>query len=171
MRKAAKIVFVGACVGLAAILSVVGFVFLIQVQGLKTEQAKLDRELAAVNGQVTELEKVVRQIASGQPDAAASKKNANSVKTLLSLGDAEMQLVRQFIRVAPRQANAQTGLKVGDALPQSASLPIPQALVDKVPKLDGARFAIDQSGAIAISGAGDDRVAVVIPGASLPAAN
>jgi len=45
-----------------------------------------------------------------------------------------------------------------------ASLPIPDAVAERFPKLQGAKFAIDQNGAIVISGAGSSRVDVVIFG-------
>jgi hypothetical protein len=43
-----------------------------------------------------------------------------------------------------------------------ALAPIPESLVDQLPKLRAARFSIDQDGAIIIIGAGSNRADVVI---------
>jgi hypothetical protein len=40
--------------------------------------------------------------------------------------------------------------------------PIPASLVDQMPKLRGARFSIDQDGAIIIIGEGSNRVDAVL---------
>ncbi len=75
MHNAIRTIFLGTCAGLAAVWGVVGFVFLMQVQGLRTEQAKMERELAAANGRVDAMERTVRRLETAQDRGAAPAGN------------------------------------------------------------------------------------------------
>jgi hypothetical protein len=172
MHNAIRTIFLGTCAGLAAVWGVVGFVFLMQVQGLRTEQAKMERELAAANGRVDAMERTVRRLETVQTEAPRRREiDTNLEKPIASLSDAEIALIRQFIKVPPPVGQIpEPEFKIGDALAQSASLAMPQAVVEKFPRLAGTRFTIDRSGAIAISRAGEERVGLMIPAVSLPPA-
>jgi hypothetical protein len=173
MHKAVRTIFLGTCAGLAVIWGVVGFVFLMQVQGLRTEQAKLEREVAAANGRVDAMERNVHRMEAAQTEAPRRRDiDTNLEKPIASLSDAEIALIRQFIKVPPPLGPIpEPEFKIGDALAQSASLAMPQAVVEKYPRLSGTRFTIDRNGAIAISRAGEERVGLLIPAPSLPPAS
>jgi uncharacterized coiled-coil protein SlyX len=172
MTRVAKILFVSTYIGLATISSVVGFALLAQFRNLESKLANREKELTAMNGRVTELERIVRQLTMKQSEPVSRNTSASPTNgASVYLNDAETQIIRSFIKVAPPQATTKPTIKIGDVLPQSASLPMSQAVIDKIPKLEGSHFAIDPSGAIAISIGGKDRVGIVITLPSRPAAN
>lgn len=173
MHNAVRTIFLGTCAGLAVIWGVVGFVFLMQVQGMRTDQAKMEREVAAANGRVDAMERTVRRIEAAQAEAPRRREaETNLEKPIVALSDTEIALIRQFIKIPPPVGPIpDPEIKIGDSLAQSASLAMPQAVVEKFPRLVGTRFTIDRSGAIAISRAGEDRVGFLIPAPSLPPAS
>jgi hypothetical protein len=158
-----------SCVAFTSICIVIALVLLIQVRGLKSEFASSERELIATNNRLVELEKTARAIANARSDIGPSggEQKILPAHTPFALNKSEIQFIREFIKVAPPQPGAQPRLKVGDELPNLASLPIPDAIAESLPKLQGAKFAIDQNGAIVISGAGSNRVDVVVVGTPL----
>jgi hypothetical protein len=155
-----------ACTAFASVCIVISLGLLIQVRGLKSEIASSERELIATKNRLVDLDKTVRGFANARPEVASG---GGELKILpahiqIALNESEIQFIREFIKVAPPLPGAQPRLKVGDELPPLASLPIPDAVAERFPKLQGAKFAIDQNGAIVISGAGSSRVDVVIFG-------
>jgi hypothetical protein len=53
-------------------------------------------------------------------------------------------------------------IQTGQALGAVSTAPLPDAIVEQIPRLFGARFTIDPSGAIIISGAGSNRADAII---------
>jgi hypothetical protein len=158
-----------SCVAFTSMCIVIAIALFIQVRGLKSEVASSQRELIATNNRLVELEKTARAIANVRSDIASGggEQKILPAHIPIALNKDEIQFLREFIKVAPPQAGAQPRLKVGDELPNLASLPIPDAVAESLPKLQGAKFAIDQNGAIVISGAGSGRVDVVVAGTPL----
>jgi hypothetical protein len=158
------VTLVWVCIGLTSMCSVAGFILLAQVRALKSEMASSEREFAATKGRLVELDKIVKSYANKPSEMASNRSELKTQPTQfpIALNDSDMQFIHQFIKVAPPLPGAQPRLKVGDELPQSASLPIPDAVAERLPKLQDARFAIDQNGAIVISVAGNSRIDVVI---------
>ena len=150
-----------AFVGLAIISSVVALVLLVQVRGLKTEIAILESEFGATNSRLDNLKRAVGRVSNAQSQVAGEFKNARTESPIV-LSAEEIQLVHQFIKAAPAKTRAQPMLKVGDEVAQVDSFPVPDAMVAKLPKLRGARFAFDKNGAIVIIGLRNNRVDVVI---------
>ena len=155
-----------ACIAFTSMCIVISVALLIQVRELKREVASSERELIATNNRLVELDKTLKGLANTRSavDSRGGDPKLLSAHIPIALNDSEAQFVREFIKVVPSLSGAQPRLKVGDELPSLASLPIPDAVAEKLPKLQGAKFAIDQNGAIVISGAGSDRVDVVIGG-------
>lgn len=160
-------------VGVAIIWGVIGLALIPQINNLKTDLAGIKREIAASNGEVAELRKIVRQLGNSQANSTSgvSVDKTGSISGAPAIGASDIQLIRQFIKVVPSPSTAQPKFKIGDVFPQSISLPIPKELSDKLPKLRGTRFAIDQNGDIIISAVGENRVAIVIGMASAATAN
>lgn len=154
------VILVCVCLGLMSVGAVVGVVFLVQIHGLKTDMAQMAHELAATKVRLNQLEKVARQTEAEAASNLTAK--AQPKKPPLVLSAADIQIVRQYIKVAPPQAGAQPNMNVGDELSELAARPIPGPLADALPKLQGTKFSIDQAGAIIIIGAGGNRVDAVI---------
>lgn len=154
------VILVCVCLGLVSVGAIVGVVLVVQIHGLKTDMAQMGQEFAATKVRLNQLEKVARQTEAEAASNRAAK--AQPTQPPLVLSTADIQIVRQFIKVAPPQAGAQPKMTVGDELSELAARPIPGQLADALPKLQGARFSIDQAGAIIIIGAGSNRVDAVI---------
>ena len=75
----------------------------------------------------------------------------------------EEKLVRQFIKVLPSQGASATAFQPGQPLGAMNTAPLPDAIVEQIPRLSGARFSIDSSGSIIISGPGSGRVDAILP--------
>jgi hypothetical protein len=70
--------------------------------------------------------------------------------------------IRQFIKTVPSPSRDTPSVQVGGRIPLNATAPLPEALVDALPKLAGTRFSVDASGAILIAAKGSDVVAAVL---------
>jgi GNAT superfamily N-acetyltransferase len=158
-------ILVSACLGLLAVCAVVGVVILGQFRALKIDMTQKDHELATMKAKVSQLEKVARQIGNEQSEAVSnhSTPKAQLKQPLLVLVGADIQIIRQFIKVAPPQPGVQAKLSVGDNIAHLTASPIPMGLADAVPKLRGASFSIDQDGSIVIIGAESNRIDAAIP--------
>jgi hypothetical protein len=163
-RRTFQAALVWAFVGFAIISSVVAFVLLVQVRGLNAKLAVSERELATKNGRLDNLEKSARRVSNAQSEMAFNRSESKDARTqtAIVLSDGEIQLVHQFIKLAPARIKAQPMLKVGDEVAQSDSFPVPYKMAAKLPKLQGARFAFDKNGAIVIIDPNNNRVNAVI---------
>jgi hypothetical protein len=144
---------------------VFGVVLIVEFRALKTDMEKMNYDFATMKARVNQLEKVAHQI-SNEQSVTASNRNAPKAQLKqppLVLGDADVQIVRQFIKVPPPQLGVQAKLSVGDDIAQLTASPIPMALADALPKLRGASFSIDHNGSIVIIGVGSNRIDAVIP--------
>jgi hypothetical protein len=151
-----------AVVGVATLA---GFAVYIQISTLKAEIAALKREAAATKEKLGKLEKGMADVATAQTDLVAALSRTDTrgwpARGSMTLSDDEKRLVRSMIRVAPRAPGTAQTINVDDAIPSSALIPIPEQLMEKLPKLKGARFTVDRNGAIAIVGP-HGRVEIVI---------
>ena len=136
---------------------------------MKSEIGKLSQDLGSAKIRINQLEKSARQTEAEAESNRTDKAQPKQMPLLpkqqkLDLNSADIQIIRQYIKVAPSQTSAPSKIAVGDDLKDLAAGPIPESLVDALPKLMGARFSIDQSGAIIIVGAGSNRIEAVIAG-------
>jgi hypothetical protein len=74
----------------------------------------------------------------------------------------EIQLILAVIKVPPPPPGAAPKINVGDLLPDTALAPLPEPITRKVPKLLGARFAVDRNRAIVVVAPGTNRVEIII---------
>jgi hypothetical protein len=155
------IILVCICLGLVSVGGVIGAVLIGQIRGLKAGLAQTSQDLAATKARLNQLEKVARRTeVEATANHAAAKTQRERAPLILSVSD--IQIIRESIRMAPPQTGAQSKIKVGDEVPELAARLVPESLVVAVPKLQGARFSIDQSGAIIIIGVGANFVDAVI---------
>ena len=131
------------------------------IKALRLDLATARGELVVVQDRVAGLEQQV-EVASrkqeqqeqllaarqGQDDRAVEKRGE---RTAVRLTQEEMQLVRSYIKASPVAPNAAPTMSMGGDLTAATLLPLPAQIVEKLPRLAGARFTVDRNGAIIIS--------------------
>ena len=153
----ALLVFVsGACAAVA----------FMQVRSVRSELAALQRELLPLKERLAKLEQAER---SKQPlDRPSSLKErlagverpAQPPREPLVLSREEIQIVRDFIKPAPTPGSPVPSIGVGDPV-AGPTIPVPPVVVEKVPKLIGARFTI-ANGAIILVRSGSRNADAVL---------
>jgi hypothetical protein len=122
-----------------------------QIKSLKSEITTLERQLVPLKKQVMEQPKNSVDQKSSSSVAVADKGRPvaeNHAPPPLILSADEVRLVREYIKPAPFNGPAVPPISVGDPV-TTGTIPLPSSLMDKVPKLLGARFTI-RNGAIII---------------------
>jgi outer membrane murein-binding lipoprotein Lpp len=155
------LVLVSVCFGLLVLSGVVIALLFLQLRGMKDEIARWQQALSATQTQLRQVEKAARQKADSETKAAAAA-TTRAERGPLVLGSDEMKAIRASIKVLPSKPGAQAKARVGEELPDLRSAPVPEALTDQIPKLRGARFAVDDNGAIILFAEGSSRVGAVI---------
>jgi hypothetical protein len=164
-----------AAFGLLALLCVVACVLaaiaLGQIQSLKSDVAVLRRELVPLKERLARFEQIEKQRQDlDQPEEAQNqseteKKKADSevrnAPASLNLTREEIQLIRDYIKPALSTGIAAPEINVGDAV-SGAMIPLPSQLMDKIPKLLGARFTT-RNGAIVIIKRDSHQADAVLP--------
>jgi hypothetical protein len=151
-------VFLSICFGLLATCGIIIALLFLQIKDMKVEMTSIKQRLAATEAHLGRFEKIAQQqlvkesnIFDGPP------------RRTLELGNDDMKAIRASIRVLPSKPGAaQQKTHVGDKISDAKSAPIPESLVTQMPKLRGAKFFVDQNGAIIIIGEGSNRVDAVI---------
>jgi hypothetical protein len=157
-----------AIVLLAVVTSGLGAVIFVQLSALKNEVASLKRELAGTTGKLAKLEAnaaAARSHPNEIKDGAGARMLASAGPTPqapLALSRDEIQLILDVIKVPPSLPGAALRINAGDLLPDTALAPLPEPVTRKVPKLLGARYAVDPNRTIVVVAPGSNRVAVVI---------
>jgi hypothetical protein len=142
--------FVSICFGLLAICGVVIALLFLQVKEMKVEMVHWKQRLAAAEVHLGEIEKITQQ-------QIASPRHMP-----ITLGYDDMKAIRAFIKVLPSKPGAQQKIHVGQEIWGTRSVPVPESLINQIPKLRGARFLVDDNGAIIIIGQGSNRADAVI---------
>jgi hypothetical protein len=145
---------VGAAFGFFALLFVVASVLAVvalgQIQSLKSDLAILRRELLPLKERLARFEQTegqkrdLEQQEEAQKRSDAEKKRADgelrNEPASLILTREESQLIRDYIKPALTPGNAAAPeIAVGDPV-GGATIPLPSALTEKIPKLQGAKF-------------------------------
>ena len=130
-----------------------------EVRQLGYDAADSRAQIAVLKERIARLEKdsQVERVASEPTPTPKIEKSS-----LLLTRDEEKQ-VRQFIKVLPSQSAGATTIRPGDPLGAMSTAPLPEAIVEQIPRLSGARFSIDSSGSIIISGAGSSHADAIVP--------
>jgi hypothetical protein len=151
-----EILLISICFGLLTISAIIIATLFIQIKELKMEVAQTQR---ATMARLERLEKTARQrIVIKEPPVSEPQPQLAQ----LALNEADRKLIRQFIKVLPPKPGAQPKIHLGDKISDVTLVPVPESLVEQVPKLRGARFSIDQNGSIIIIGEGSSRADAVI---------
>ena len=148
---------ISACLGLVSLCVAMIVALFLQIRDLKIEVVQIGAELAATKSRLAQIEKITQQ---------ATVKETIPINQAahppLSFSEADVKIIRQSIKVLPPRPGALQKFHVGDEITDSTAAPIPASLIDQLPKLRGARFSIDQNGAIIIIGEGSNRVDAVL---------
>ena len=155
--------------GLALLLVSVSFSLLIisgititilfmKIKDMKIEIVQWKQSVLATRARLNQVEKIEKE----RTIKKTSISGTQSIHTPISLAKADMQVIREFIKVVPPEPGASQKIHLGDKISVMASAPVPEPLVDQMTKLRGARFLIDQNGAIIISGEGSNRADAII---------
>lgn len=149
-----------ACLGLTAFCAIMVLILLLQMRDSAAKIDRLERELATTRANLSRLENKVDVPQPAPKEASAAK--ARPPHMPLSLAMPEIKLIRESIKVLPPKPDAKETIHLGDAVSTLSSAPVPDSLVEQLPKLRGARFSIDQNGAIIIIGPGSSQADAVI---------
>jgi hypothetical protein len=149
-------VFISVCFGLLIVAGILVAVLYLQVKALKTELAMGQRRVALITARVNQLEKNNQQ-KPGKDSAPTDQPHAEIV-----LSKADLKVIRQFIKVLPAAPGAEQKIHVGDDLSNITVVPVPESLVEQLPKLRGARFSIDPSGVIVLIGEGSKKADAIV---------
>jgi len=140
------------------------------IKSLKAEIATLQRELVVIKNQAARLEAAEskreadqndnqRRPGTEKTDGSGQSRQAASA---LSLSPDEIRTIREYIKPAPIAGQGISPLiNVGDHMTE-ATIPVPSPLIDKVPKLLGARFTI-RNGAIVLIKRDSHQADAVLP--------
>jgi hypothetical protein len=151
--------FLSICFGLLAICGVIIALLFLQLKEMKVDITGLKQRLAATETHLGKVEKIAQQQIANEPNIFDTPPR----KPPISLGDDDIKAIRAFIKVLPSKPGVmQQKTHVGDKISNTKSAPIPESLVSQMPMLRGAKFFVDQNGAIIIIGAGSNRADAVI---------
>jgi hypothetical protein len=138
-----------ALLSLLVILICAGTVIaLTQIRSLKTEVATLHRELSLLKERTARMvEEKAKQDANQQKEATNKSTveksgvgpDGRTDQATLNLTQEEVGLIRDFIKPAPVAGTPAPAINVGDTV-DVATIPLPSQLMEKIPKLLGARF-------------------------------
>jgi hypothetical protein len=164
-RRKGALILTGIVLAAVATLGL-GAVIFIQLSTLKIEVASLKRELAGSTAKLARLEaNAARSHPNEIKDGADARMltSAGSIpRAPLVLTHDEVQFILAVIKVPPPPPGATPKINVGDLLPDTALAPLPEPITRKVPKLLGARFAVDRNRAIVVVAPGTNRVEIII---------
>ena len=157
-RERLESVIVWLCLALVVVCGILLFAAGRELRQLNDNAADSRAQVRILYDRIARLEKEAQTLRRASEAPARPKIE----KSAFTLTRDEERLVRQFIKVLPSQSAATTIIEPGQSLGTMSTAPIPDALVEQIPRLSGARFSIDPSGAIIISRAGSSLADVVV---------
>jgi len=149
---------VSICFGLLVLSGAIIALLFLQIKDMKGEIARWQQNLSATQTQLRQVEKTAQQKVDSEVKAAA----ARTRHVPIALTTDEFKAVRASIKVIPSKPGTQSKIRVGDEVADPKSAPVPESLTIQIPKLRGARFSIDDNGAIVLFAEGSNRVDAVI---------
>jgi hypothetical protein len=151
---------ISICLGLLVVCAIMITALFTQIRDMKREIAFLKHHLAAADAHLARLEEISQQKTTKEAKIFETSSPPQRVQIMLSSDD--IRLIRSFIKVLPSQPGAQPKVHLGQEISNTSIVPVPELLVGRIPKLRGARFLVDDNGAIVIVGDGSNRADVVI---------
>ncbi|HEY7244584.1 MAG TPA: hypothetical protein VH678_11965 [Xanthobacteraceae bacterium] len=147
---------------LAALSGIAVAVMLGQIGNARGELESVMASLSAVNDRLARVERSVdatraklnETARTEQPTVSTIPQPTVSVPPKVVAGfyltEEEAELIREFLKIPRKHANATAKMAVWARVPAQATKPLPDALVGKLEKLKGLRYAVDANNAIAL---------------------
>ena len=151
---------ISICFGLLVCCGIVIATLFTQVREMQADIASLKLRLAGVDSHVSRLELTAQQKIVKEAKIAETPPPPRRVP--INLTNDDVKLIRSSIKVLPSQPGAQPKVQLGQEVSAISTVPIPGSVVGQIPKLRGARFLVDDNGAIIIVAEGSNRADVVI---------
>jgi hypothetical protein len=149
--------------GALGLIGSAGVAILVQLGDMKTDVSVIKKDIAQLQKDVGV---VVQGQGSIQNGLGRIEGRLPASKTLIAvsnvpLSPADIQFIRDFLKQQPQRAGTNSTVKIGDLINESQLMPLPDAIVGKVPALKGGKYIFDQDNSIVI--ALDNRAMVFIP--------
>jgi hypothetical protein len=161
-RAVARAVALGIsiCFVLLVVCGIVIAALFAQIRDMKVEIAFLKQHFATTDAHLSRLEEIAQQKITKEAKMLETPPPPQRVQ--ISLNNDDIKLIRSSIKVLPSQPGAQPKVHLGQEISNTSIAPVPESLVTRIPKLRGARFLVDDNGAIVIVGDGSNRADVVV---------
>ena len=153
---------ISICFGLLVCCGIVIATLFTQVREMQADIASLKLRLAGVDSHVSRLELTAQQKIIKEAKLAETSPPPSPRPIQISLSNDDIKLIRASIKVLPSQPGAQPKVQLGQEVSAISTVPVPGSVVGQIPKLRGARFLVDDNGAIIIVAEGSNRADVVI---------
>jgi hypothetical protein len=153
---------ISICFGLLVCCGIVIATLFTQVRDIQADVALLKLRLAGVDSQLSRLEVTAQQKIIKEAKIAETAPSPLPRRVPINLSNDDIKLIRASIKVLPSQPGAQPKVQLGQEVSAISTVPVPGSVVGQIPKLRGARFLVDDNGAIIIVGEGSNRADVVI---------
>ena len=157
--------FISACLGLIGVSGVLILALFLQIRDMKAKIEQSEIELATNKAHLNRVEKLAQQAVATQQTSIKEptpERKAQPPHLPLSFSEADIKIIRQYIKVLPPKPGSPQKIHIGDEIKDLAVAPVSESLIGQLPKLRGARFSIDQDGAIIIIGEGSNQVDAVL---------
>jgi hypothetical protein len=151
---------ISICFGLLVCSGIVIATLFTQVREMQADIGSLKLRLAGMDSHVSRLELTAQQKIVKEAKIAETPPPPRRVP--INLTNDDVKLIRSSIKVLPSQPGAQPKVQLGQEVSAISTVPIPGSVVGQIPKLRGARFLVDDNGAIIIVAEGSNRADVVI---------
>jgi len=161
-RGKAGALAVSICFGLLVCCGIVIATLFTQVREMQADIASLKLRLAGVDSHVSRLELNAQQKIIKEAKIADSPAPPPPRRIPISLSNDDIKLIRASIKVLPSQPGAEPKVQLGQEVSAISTVPVPGSVIGQIPKLRGARFLVDDNGAIIIVAEGSNRADVVI---------
>ncbi len=160
VRKASSFgpYLISICFGLLAVCGLIIALLFQEIKDMKVEIARQKQQLSATEVRIGRLERASQQQIAKDPRILAPPPRHDAIS--LSIDD--VKTIRSFIKVPPTKPGTQQKRYVGEEVSDFRSVPLPDSLVSQIPKLRGARFVVDNNGAILLFGEGSTHVDAVV---------
>ena len=153
---------ISICFGLLVCSGIVIATLFAQLRDMQADIASLKLRLAGVDSHVSRLELTAQQKIIKEAKLAETSPPPPPRRIPISLSNDDIKLIRASIKVLPSQPGAQPKVQLGQEVSVISTVPVPGSVVGQIPKLRGARFLVDDNGAIVIVAEGSNHADVVI---------
>jgi hypothetical protein len=151
-----EVLLISIYIGTLAVCGLMIFVLLIQIKELNMGIAQRDWTITAL---LDRERQTVQRVVAKVPILTEERR---PVSTSFTLSNADVTVIRHFIKVRAPEPGGAPKIHLGDKISNAALASLPEPLIDQIPRLQGAKFLIDQNGALVIVNERTKRAEAVI---------